>query len=85
MHFDNTVYWTEQLRARVYTSNCTAGVVFDCSGATTSTSSFARADVQVYVNQMAASADGVVLNGAVLYDGALAIRGNFIYSASALT
>src|SRR5262249_14416334 len=43
-HFDNTVHFTERMQATCRTFNCTSGVVFDVSGAVTSTSSFARCD-----------------------------------------
>ena len=86
VHFDNAHYWTEQMRARVYVNNCTTGVVFDVTGATTSTNSFARADVQIYVNQVTPSYNGVTFqNGALIYDGAFALRGNFNGFSSALT
>lgn len=86
VHFDNANLWTEQILARIYASNCTQHVVFDVSGALTSTQSYGRADVQVYVNQSNAAYDGLVVqNGAEIYDGAIALRGNFIGSSSALT
>ena len=86
VHFDNAHYWTEQLYGRICARNCTAGVVFDVTGAVTSTNSFARGDLQIYIDQQTASNNGVVFqNGACLYDGALAIRGNFNGSGSALT
>jgi hypothetical protein len=86
VHFDNTVYWTEQCYGRIYAQNCISHVVFDCSGANTSSGSYARADLQIYIDQSTATNDGVVLqNGAIIYDGALSIRGNFNGSASSLT
>lgn len=86
VHFDNANYWTEQLYGRIYAANCTQHVVFDVTGATTSTSSFARASLGIYVNQTTASYDGLVLqNGAQVYNGDIALRGNFVGSASALT
>ena len=85
--FDNQYYFTEQMSGRIRAQNCTSHVVFDVSGASTSTGSYDRADLQVYVNQGAATQDGVVFqNGAIIQDGpGLGIYGNFLTSASALT
>jgi hypothetical protein len=86
VHFDNATFWTEQLKAQIYAQNCTTHVVFDVSGAVTSTASFGRSVLDIDIAQGAATQDGVVFqNGAVLYDGELALRGNFLSSASALT
>lgn len=85
-HFDNTVYWTEQLKGQIYVENCVQHVVFDVSGASTSTASFARPDLYIGINQVNPAYDGIVVqNGALIYDGELACRGNFVGSASALT
>lgn len=86
VHFDNRNYWTERLNARIWANNCATGVLFDVSGATTSTNSYARGQVMCYITQANATFDGVVFNnGAVLYDGTLGIFGNFQSSGSALT
>jgi hypothetical protein len=86
VHFDNASFWTEQLRAHVYAQNCTTGVIFDVTGALTSTSSFARGLVDIFIDQVGPTFDGVTFqNGAVLYDGAFGLRGNFGGSGSALT
>lgn len=86
IHFDNANYWTEQLGGRVRVKNCKQGVVFDVTGAVTSASSFARANLDIYIDQITASNDGLVVqNGALIYDGTIGYRGNFVGSASALT
>jgi Pectate lyase superfamily protein len=85
-HFINTVYWCEGLHGRVFAANCTSHVVFDVGGATTSTGSFERCDLELYIRQVSASQNGVVFQeGAMIADGALAIRGNFQASASQMT
>lgn len=85
VHFDNTIWWTEKMHGTVYTSNCTQHVVFDVSGADTSTNSFGYMDLHIWVNA-SASQDGVVLqNGAQIYHSALAIRGNFTNGSTAQT
>ena len=87
VHFDNQYYWCEQMYARLLIHNCTTGVVFDVSGNTTSTGSYGRGIIDIFLDQtLTAGQNGVVLqNGALLYDGRLGIYGNFIGSSSALT
>ena len=86
VHLDNQYYWTEQLQGDIFAMNCTSHLVFDVSGATTSTGSFARINLNCSIDQIGPSFTGVVLqNGAFIYDGKLAIRGNFGGSSSALT
>ena len=83
VHFDNTVWWTEKIHGTIYVSNNTQNVVFDVSGAITSTNSFGYSDLNVWVNA-SANQDGVVFqNGALYYHGSLTIRGNFVGSSSA--
>ena len=85
IHLDNNYYWTEQLYGRVYASNCASHVVFDWTTTVSSTSSgsFERCDLDLYVNQNKGGFDGVVLkNGAFVTNGSLKIRGNFGYAAS---
>ena len=86
-HFDNTVWWAEKIHGNVYASNCTQGVVFDVTGATTSTFSFGYCDLHVWINAgVNAGQDGVVLqNGARIYNGSLTIQGNWVGSSSALS
>ena len=84
--FDNQYYYTEQLSGTIYAFNCVNHVVFNVGGATTSTQSFARPDLTIYINQGNANYNGVVVqNGALLYDGEIHIRGNFLNSSSAVT
>lgn len=84
VHFDNTVWWTEKMHGTIYTFNCTQQVVFDVSGATTSTISFGYGDLRLWVNAPSPNQDGVVFqNGAQWYHGALSIRGNFSNDSSA--
>jgi hypothetical protein len=86
VHFDNASYWTEQLRAHVYAQNCATGVNFDVTGALTSTTSYARADVSLWIDQVGPTFDGVTFtNGATIYDGQFVMGGNFGGSSSALT
>jgi hypothetical protein len=77
----NAFYWAEQSFGRIYIFNCTAGVVFDVpSGyASTTTGSFDRANLEIYINQAVTSQDGVVFqNGSYIDDIArLHIGGNF--------
>ena len=86
IHFDNQYAWTEQLYGRVYAQNCTSHVVFDHGSNAACTGSYDRLDMQFYIDQQNTAYDGVVLqNGTYWLDGAVAIRGNFATSASALT
>jgi hypothetical protein len=65
---------------RIYAQNCASHVVFDwtTSKSTTSSGSFERCDLDIYVNQVNAAFDGVVFrNGAFTGNGSLKIRGNF--------
>jgi hypothetical protein len=87
LHLDNAYYWTEQLRGRVYAQACASHVVFDCSGSlTTSSGSFERCDLDIYLDQQNPAFDGVVFrNGAFTGNGSLRIRGNFGGSSAALS
>ncbi len=85
VHFDNQNYWTEEMRAYVWATNCTAHVVFDVSGEDTSTNSFGYGEYVFEILEKAGQ-DGVVLqNGAVPYNGSMKIRANFQGSESANT
>ena len=80
IHLDNNYYWTEQLYGRIYAQHCASHVVFDWTTGTSSTStgSFERCDLDIYVNQGNAAFDGVVFqNGAFTGNSSLKIRGNF--------
>ncbi|HUN36583.1 MAG TPA: glycosyl hydrolase family 28-related protein [Trebonia sp.] len=88
VHLDNNYYWTEQLYGRIYAQYCTSHVVFDWTSTTSTTSSgsFERCDLDIYVNQDSAKFDGVVFqNGAFVTNGSLKIRGNFGASSSAVS
>jgi Pectate lyase superfamily protein len=88
VHFDNNYYWMEQLFGRIYASNCTSHVVFDwtSSTSTTSSGSFERCDLDIYLDQVNAKFDGVVFrNGAYVTNGSLKFRGNFGSSSTAVT
>jgi hypothetical protein len=88
VHLDNNYYWTEQLHGRIYASGCTSHVVFDWNTSTSSTSSgsFERCDLDIYIDQDHGTFDGVVFqNGAYVANGSLKIRGNFGYSTSPVT
>jgi hypothetical protein len=80
LHLDNTAYWTEQVHGTVYVRNNSSNVVFDVTA--NGTNSFARTNLKVYI-QASPGQDGVVVqNGALLYNHALEIRGNFTSSNS---
>ena len=67
VHFDNNYYWAEQLFGRIYAQDCASHVVFDWTSGTSTTSSgsFERCDLDIYIDQWDASFDGVVFrNGA---------------------
>lgn len=87
VHLDNAYYWTEQLHGRIYAQYCTSHVVFDCSGSlTTSSGSFERCDLDIYIDQQDAYYDGVVFrNGAFTGNGSLRIRGNFASYTAAVS
>ena len=88
VHLDNNYYWTEQLFGRIYAQYCASHVVFDwtSSTSTTSSGSFERCDLDIYVNQDSAKFDGVVFrNGAFITNGSLKVRGNFGASSSAVS
>ena len=88
VHLDNNYYWTEQLFGRIYAQNCTSHVVFDWTSSTSSTSSgsFERCDLDIYLDQINAKFDGVVFqNGAFVTNGSLKIRGNFGSSSSSVS
>jgi hypothetical protein len=88
VHLDNNYYWTEQLYGRIYAQNCASHVVFDWTSATASTSSgsFERCDLDVYIDQDDAAFDGVVLrNGAFITNGSMKIRGNFGSSTTSVS
>lgn len=90
---DNRWWIGEQVYGRVFTENCTAGIVFDVnSGATATgahvnaTGSFERCNLDLYTDQVGPTFDGVVLqNGAFIQDGVVGVHGNFGTSVSALT
>lgn len=85
VHFDNQYCWTEETHGYLWLTNGTSHIVFDVSGATTSTNSFGYSDLTVEilakVNQ-----DGIVLqNGALLYNSKLRVKANFQGYSSAQT
>lgn len=80
--FDNQYYWTEKIRAKVNASNCYRAVRFTQNpavpGTPTSTGSFMRSDLDVYVNQGSASYDGIVWEKGTYCPGSvLDWKGNF--------
>ena len=88
VHLDNNYYWTEQLHGRIYAQSCASHVVFDWTSgtATTSSGSFERCDLDIYINQDSAKFDGVVFrNGAFVTNGSLKIRGNFGAGSAAVS
>lgn len=86
---DNQNFWTEQAYGRIYLQNCKSHAVFDVSGtpAVTATGSFDRPALKIFVNQGAASQDGVTFqNGSYIDDiAALHIGGNFQTSSTTPT
>jgi hypothetical protein len=88
VHLDNNYYWTEQLYGRIYAQNCASHVVFDWTSgkATTSSGSFERCDLDVYIDQVGADFDGIAFrNGAFITNGSLKLRGNFGSSSSSVS
>jgi hypothetical protein len=88
VRFDNNYYWAEQLFGRIYAQDCASHVVFDWTSSTSATSSgsFERCDLDIYIDQWDASFDGVVFrNGAFITNGSLKIRGNFGSSKTAVS
>jgi hypothetical protein len=88
VHLDNNYYWTEQLYGRIHAQRCASHVVFDwtSSASTTSSGSFERCDLDIYIDQQHTAFDGVVFqNGAYVTNGSLKIRGNFGYSSSTVS
>lgn len=84
VHLDNNYIWTEQVYGRIYAKSCATLVAFDNSADTSgsSTGSFMRMDLDVFLEDNGLG-DGVVfLNGAFLADGRLGIWGNFATGAA---
>lgn len=80
--FDNQYYWTEKIRAKINASNCTRGVRFTQNpavpGTPTSTGSFMRSFLDIYVNQGSPSYDGIVWEKGTYCPGSiLDWKGNF--------
>lgn len=75
---DNTIWWTEKMRGRVFAWNNTANVVLDQSGTGASVqTSHAYCDLDIYI-EAEQGQDGLVLQGgANFYNGALRVRGDF--------
>ncbi|HTY27934.1 MAG TPA: glycosyl hydrolase family 28-related protein, partial [Mycobacterium sp.] len=87
-HFDNQYSWTEQMQGTIYAINCISHVVFDhASGAgASSTGSFDRLQITIFIDQANATYDGVVFqNGANTQDATLGIYGNFVPQSAAVT
>ena len=90
---DDCYYWAEQMSGRIYSSNCTAGIVFDVNGGVAATGahvnatgSYERCNLDLNVNQGTSTFDGVVFqNGAFVVNGSVRIHGNFGSSSSVLT
>lgn len=77
-HFDNTIFWTERLTGFMRSLNNATAYLFDVSGATTSTGSFARINAVLWYSSPVPTFNGVVLNnGANIYNMVcLTISGN---------
>lgn len=74
VHFDNTIGWTEETHGYIWTHDCNRHVLFDVSGATTSTDSYGYSDLQIQM-LMGANEDGVVIqNGSFFYHSRLTIK-----------
>jgi hypothetical protein len=85
IHLDNQNAWTEECFGYFWLSNNTQNLVFDVSGATTSTNSFGynNFDVLLLAKQ---NQDGIVFqNGALYYNSRLAVKGNFQGTSGANT
>jgi hypothetical protein len=85
LHLDNRNFWTEQASGVAYFDNCAQSVVFDCSGATTSNSSYDRGDFTFYLSVRTFTGDIVTLqNGAHIVGGRLRLFGNINSSSLAI-
>lgn len=84
--FDNQYFWTEEITGEVFTSGNTANVVFDNSTGTSlsasATGSFARAQLDAFINQKGIGNGVVAQGGAVFQDHDLGIFGNFLTSTT---
>jgi hypothetical protein len=85
VHFDNTIWFTEETRGYLWLHNNTQHLVFDVSGATTSQNSFDYTDLDVEILAVG-NQDGVVFqNGALMVHGRLTVKANFQSSVSVMT
>lgn len=86
IHLDNQNYWCEQAAGTAYVDSCTQDVVFDCSGAATSTGSYDRGDFTFYLSHKTFLGDCITWqNGAIMVGGRLRIYGNINSSAASFT
>jgi hypothetical protein len=74
--FDNQNFFCEQMSAKAWVGNCTTCFTFNEGGALTSTGSFERGDMDLYINSANGQAGVVFQNGAFVSDGRLGIHGN---------
>ena len=84
---DNNYYWSELCQANIRATNCTAGVVFDVHVVSGNvTGSYDRSNLEIYIDQVNASYDGVVWQaGSLMVAGKMTIRGNFNSSGTPVT
>ena len=86
LHLDNRNFWTEQASGVAYFDNCAQSVVFDCSGALTSNSSYDRGDFTFYLSVRTFTGNVVTMqNGAHMVGGRLRMFGNINSSSSPFT
>lgn len=83
LHLDNTISWTESIRAWLTVSNCTNCIVFDGTSSPTGDISFEYNELHFkcycYANQ-----NGIILRGgAWIHHGELVVRANMALSGSA--
>jgi len=84
--FNNNYTFTEQLHGEIYAQGCSVGVQFDYQPAsgftTTATGSFARLNMDIYIDSQGLGDGVVVTNGVFIYDAKIGIYGNFSYPPS---
>ena len=85
MYFDNQNSWTEECHGYIWLSNNTQNLVFDVSGATTSTNSYGYSDFNIEILAKANQDALVLQNGALLYHSRVSVKANFTGTSVANT
>jgi hypothetical protein len=85
VHFDNQHAWTEECHGYLWVSNCTQCIVFDVSGAVTSTNSYGYSDFFFEILEKGNQDALVLQNGAFLYHSRVSVKANFAGTVAANT